>query len=337
MALLYFDEFCKKTKLPSATCSKIADSYKFTSEKISLAKKLFQKELKTLSFFKDKYCIVAVGSYGRYEASQESDLDGYVIYEKDLPEKTIAIINEKIKEVARWGGIRLSGGFNHISLNDMHKNIGGRNDTNPSITNRILFLLESECLYGQPFYSLAYRKILKKYLNDVLKFRKQAPRFLLNDIIRYYRTICVDYEFKITEENKDWALRNIKLRFSRKGLYFGGIAILLNSMNKKDADRYDYIYRNLRLPFADKISHILLEQKKVREHADILTLYADFLEEISKAKTRTHLKRLHKSDRNRDEKFRYIEKKANSFNEGIKKLLNKGTWGDKDYIDLLVL
>lgn len=217
MALLYFDEFCKKTKLPFATCSRIADSYRFTSEKISLAKKLFQKELKTI-YFKDKYCIVAVGSYGRYEASQESDLDGYFIYEKALPKKTIAIINEKIKEVAHKSSIRLSRGFNPISLNDMHKNIGGRNDTNPSITNRILFLLESECLYGQPFYSLAYKKILKKYLNDVLKFRKQAPRFLLNDVIRYYRTICVDYEFKITEENKDWALRNIKLRFSRNPL-----------------------------------------------------------------------------------------------------------------------
>ena len=131
-----------------------------------------------------------------------------------------------------------------------------------SITNRILFLLESECLYGQPFYSFSYRKILKKYLNDVLKFNKQAPRFLLSDIIRYYRTICVDYEFKITEENKDWALRNIKLRFSRKGLYFGGIAILLNSMNKRDTDKYDYIHKNLRLPFADKIAHILLEQQK---------------------------------------------------------------------------
>lgn len=336
MPLLYFDEFCKKTKLPSATCARIADSYRFTSEKISLAKKLLQKELTGISS-KNKYCIVAVGSYGRYEASQESDLDGYVIYEKNLSQVTIVAINEKIKEVARKSGIRLSGGFDPISLDDMHKNIGGNDDTNPSITNRILFLLESECLYGQPFYSLSYRKILKKYLNDLLKFKKQSPRFLLSDIIRYYRTICVDYEFKITEENKDWALRNIKLRFSRKGLYFGGIAILLNSMNKRDTDKYDYICKNLRLPFADKIAHILLEQQKSHEHAKILTLYAAFLKEISKKRTRNCLKRLHKSDRAKDEKFCSLEKKAKDFNESLRKLLNKGTWGGKNYIDLLVL
>ncbi|KAF0146016.1 MAG: hypothetical protein FD156_384 [Nitrospirae bacterium] len=336
MPLLYFEEFCKETKLPSATCSIIADSYRFTAEKISLTKKLLQKELKAITS-KDKYCVVAVGSYGRYEASQESDLDGYIIYEKNLPTRVLTTIDSKIKKVAREGSIRLSEGFKHISLNDMHKNIGGEDDTNPYITNRILFLLESECLYGLPFYSLAYKNILKKYLNDVLKFKKQSPRFLLSDIIRYYRTICVDYEFKVTEENKDWALRNIKLRFSRKGLYFGGIAILLNSMNKRDTDKYAYIYKNLRLPFADKISHILLEQHKTHEHANILSLYADFLKEISAKRTRDHLKKLHKSDRRKDEKFLSLEKKANSFNVSLRKLLDNGTWGDKNYIDLLVL
>lgn len=336
MALLYFDEFCKKTKLPSATRARIADSYRFTSEKISLAKKLLQKELTGISS-KNKYCIVAVGSYGRYEASQESDLDGYVIYEKNLSKKTIALINKKIKDVAKSCGMELSRGFSPISFEKMYKNIGGKRDTNSSITKRILFLLESECLYGQLFYSFSYRKILKKYLDDVLKFNKQAPRFLLSDIIRYYRTICVDYEFKITKENKDWALRNIKLRFSRKGLYFGGIAILLNSMNKRDTDKHDYIRKNLRLPFADKIAHILLEQQKSHEHAKILTLYADFLKEISKKRIRDCLKRLHKSDRAKDKKFCSLEKKATDFNESLRKLLNKGTWGGKDYIDLLVL
>ena len=104
---------------------------------------------------------MAVGSYGRYEASRESDLDGYVIYEKNLPRKILAAIDSKIKKAAKEANIRFSDGFEHISLNDMHKNIGGKDDTNLSITNRILFLLESECLYGQPFYSFSYRKILK--------------------------------------------------------------------------------------------------------------------------------------------------------------------------------
>lgn len=336
MALLYFDEFCKKSSLPSSACSRILISYKFTSGKIATARRILQKEL-AASSLKGRYCIVAVGSYGRYEASIESDLDIYIIYVKSVSKETIKAVRRVIKAMTKAANIKMSKGFKSISIEEMHKNIGGKNDTNPLITNRILFLLESECLYGQHFYSSAYRKILKKYLNDFLKFGKQAPRFLLSDIIRYYRTICVDYEFKITEKNKDWAIRNIKLRFSRKGLYFGGIAILLNSMNKRDIDKYKYIYKNLRLPFADKISHILLEQQKTREHANILSLYADFLAAISEKDTRHHLKKLHKSDRDKDKKFHSLEKMAKDFNDSLRELLNNGSWGGKNYIDLLVL
>ena len=42
----------------------------------------------------------------------------------------------------------------------------------------------------------------------------QPPRFLLNDVVRYWRTICVDFEGKDARAGGDrkWALRNAKLR-----------------------------------------------------------------------------------------------------------------------------
>ena len=326
----------KISTLPSRSISRLAGFHSFSTGKINSIRSVLQRRLKSVKYNGD-FCIVSVGSYGRYEASEQSDLDVYVIHSKKMMDDTKGKINEIVQDTARKTGIKCSGGFESISLAAMYKNIGGKKDTNLSITNRILFLLESECLYNNSFFTNSYEKILRKYLKDIIESDNKPPRFLLSDIIRYYRTICIDYEFKTTEDNKEWAIRNIKLRFSRKGLYFGGIAILLNSLNKRGIDRYDYIVSNLRRPFADKISRILLEQGMADGYKNILILYADFLYEISKKGVRTHLDDLKKADRKKDELFLVMTKKARQFNDNLLDFLHAGKWGGKDYLNLLVL
>jgi len=67
------------------------------------------------------------------------------------------------------------------------------------------------------------RVLLKRYLVDDFgyamppKAAARVPRFLLNDLVRYWRTMAVDFAAKRRErEGAGWGLRNFKLRMSRK-------------------------------------------------------------------------------------------------------------------------
>lgn len=110
----------------------------------------------------------------------------------------------------------------------LYERIGLESDTNQNLTHRMLMLTESKSILSEPTYSNVIGHILTRYCADYVPPERKAgspamvPRHLLNDLIRFWRTMAVDFGAKRWRSSKDeTSLRLIKLRTTRKILFAG--------------------------------------------------------------------------------------------------------------------
>lgn len=196
----------------------------------------------------------------------------------------------------------------------MLSNIGGDNDTNHKITRRMLFLLEGEALYNESALKDFRREMLERYIGDNITDH-QLSLFLLNDIIRYYRTMATDYEFKTKEDGKPWGIRNIKLVFSRKLLYASGLFSVALTADRVRERKIQYLEDLFNLPVVDRMVEICGKPAM----NGVMSSYNYFLEKLESDDIRNHLKQLDKSDRN-DKVFRDLKNEGHYFTRELLKL-----------------
>ncbi len=172
--------------------------------------------------------LVAFGSLAREEWSSGSDLDWVLLVDGQVSPAHFSAMLKAQRELEHlapgatgtFGGLVFSHQLVHL--------IGGQDDSNRNLTLRMLLLLESVAL-GQPptqAYDRVLNALLSRYLIEPSSFsqKKLTPRFLLNDLIRYWRTLGVDFADKFHDQaGKKAVLRNVKLRFSRKLIYTAGL------------------------------------------------------------------------------------------------------------------
>ena len=298
---------------------KLEKSATFTRETLDTVREELAARLAN-SPYAEMITLISTGSYGRGEATPESDMDWYMILNADqVPSEVIPDELKAIVEVitrAAPNGTGETGTFGAdacVRFSDMLSNIGGENDDNKSFTRRMLFLLEGTWLYGEERFIDYRRQLLEKYLREDSP-EGQVPHFFLNDIIRYYRTIATDFEYKVTEAKRSWGLRKTKLLFSRKLLYFGGLVTVAEVTSLPYQEKLNLAGDLFAMPVLQRIESL------GNEHADtnsILTIYEQFSARMANAAVRSELDALKREDRAINDQYQQLKRLSEEFSRAL--------------------
>lgn len=161
-----------------------------------------------------KACVYITGSFGRCEASTHSDLDLFIagknngkpVPEPDGKEGSLLsrldeiCIKADLIEVTRGLKIQEFSGdgryLTHYSVSELTKTLGTpEDDVTNTFTARLLLLLESRPLLESNVYDQIIEEVVVAYWRDYEDHKTSfIPAFLANDILRLWRTFCVNYE-----------------------------------------------------------------------------------------------------------------------------------------------
>ena len=288
--------------------------------------------------------IVVFGSLARDEFTESSDVDWTLLVDGKADPGHLDTALQISEIVAKGPGPEGVFG-NLVFSHDIVHCIGGEDDSNANTTRRILLLLESKAIGVDDAWKNVRRHILYRYLKEDIGLRQRdnprgVPLFLLNDISRYWRTMTVDFAYKQrTRLYEAYALKSIKLGFSRKLIYLSGVlaclrcelefeqkALFQDSEPQRAVEHLETLFAMTPLElFADS----LLQEKcfhagpgsEIWQSAkQAFDAYDSFLELLADGGRREALKSLLPENLEADEDYQSAREQRHKFSEAVKNI-----------------
>ena len=244
--------------------------------------------------------VVLLGSIARYEATPGSDCDYFVLQNGASPETSqdLVVAVETVRKRLEYHEPGGQGVFGNIVIApNLYESIGLESDTNKNITQRLLLLTESKSVLSEETHLAVVDNILLRYCADYLPPKREAgspakvPRYLLNDFVRFWRTVAVDFGTKRWRTIKDDShLRHAKLRITRKILFAGPLATLLLVPNRVQNNNSlkDYLRELLKKPPLAQLASTAEQLSDISKEAlrKLLKNYDDFINLLGRRGTR---------------------------------------------------
>ena len=229
--------------------------------------------------------VFCAGSLARQEIGAKSDLDLFVTADQDATDLRSRLFEytlfaELIAVNRELGFPEFSNDGQYLRLHFLDELItvtgSPRDDSDNRFTTRMLLVLESEPLLHRGRYDTHLRKVLSHYYRDNTSKRSFRPLFLLNDILRYWRTLCLNYEERRADPRKPWRKKNVNLKFSRMVTVFSTVLPLVLRPIESASDLFDLCGQSPLERLAAAVDW-LGDEKLQAQWPEVLDLYEEFL------------------------------------------------------------
>ena len=119
---------------------------------------------------------------------------------------------------------------------------------------RIQLLLDCQPVYGVDAFRNTVDSIIERYTSGMVESRYESIwKYLLDDLIRYFRSLNVVVRWEARDRPGYWRLRNVKRNHSRLMMY-AGLLLLMGEADRQPGDGIDWLKDRLSLTALERVA-----------------------------------------------------------------------------------
>ncbi|MDB4614673.1 DUF294 nucleotidyltransferase-like domain-containing protein [bacterium] len=213
----------------------------------------------------DVLTVVVSGSMGRMEVVVGSDCDLIVILSDSAiaDAEVAADCYSQVATAIQPAGLATSkpGGVfstpNSFSRICDQVTLGIIDEDMTTFGQRIQLLIDSQPIYGDQQCARLQSAILARYAYQTIEYDASKQwTYLLNELIRYHRSLCVRTQWQTRNTPTKWRTLNLKLAHSRM-VNYAGLLLLLGECSTQKRDKQQWLFDRLALTPLERVCHVL--------------------------------------------------------------------------------